>query len=528
MERSSSAGKQVQETTYRKMELKSIGTGLEIAGLIVKNWIENNKIDEMERALVVRKLHEICEAVETLEHKPAAEPLQEQAPDVVVPDHPQEAPKPKPGYVVVEEYRQAPESGTGMERHDSAVPEEQEMQQGPEEMPANDAMTQTDVADDDTDIPDFELVPDSAFGEDDTMEVVETVYDGQDGSTDFEFISIPDEPQQEGMSVVAEQPQEQSAPEEAGVSDMTGKENVQDAQPKTENGAVGAEEMPEERKGYEGMQTVMFPDMESAAPAPRQMGRKSEFTGFNKHRKLDRKTINRLYGDDDSFASEQVKASAGTRSPETPSGRTKEMEEGQREEENKVAGADMQTKSRMAESDEACLGEPRQEATPVKSSGAAGTEDEGEVTDDDFTLVSTPDSRGMFDMTLEEDVPAENDGENGELHTAQEGTTVLGDVLNAGRKVVADTLGDAGHGDGPSAMSGKLKSLHSAIGINDKFLIARDLFDGNVKACEEALDSLEQMQNIDDALLYIYDHYQWDKTREGTKLVMDALMRKLM
>ena len=70
-------------------------------------------------------------------------------------------------------------------------------------------------------------------------------------------------------------------------------------------------------------------------------------------------------------------------------------------------------------------------------------------------------------------------------------------------------------------------SLRDAIGINDKFLLIRDLFAGDDHEYEKAIAKLDSFDNLDDCLIYIAENYAWNPNSEGAKFMMQLLERKL-
>ena len=68
--------------------------------------------------------------------------------------------------------------------------------------------------------------------------------------------------------------------------------------------------------------------------------------------------------------------------------------------------------------------------------------------------------------------------------------------------------------------------LRNAIGINDKFLMIRDLFDGDARAYEAALDKLDAFGDFDDCMIYIAENYVWNANSDGAKFLMELLERK--
>lgn len=102
----------------------------------------------------------------------------------------------------------------------------------------------------------------------------------------------------------------------------------------------------------------------------------------------------------------------------------------------------------------------------------------------------------------------------------------LGDAINRNAQTLADTLAK------PSALGEeithtKIASLRDAIGINDKFLMIRDLFDGDGEAYDAAIDSLDGFDSFDDCMIHIVENYEWNPDSEGAKFLMQLLERKL-
>lgn len=103
--------------------------------------------------------------------------------------------------------------------------------------------------------------------------------------------------------------------------------------------------------------------------------------------------------------------------------------------------------------------------------------------------------------------------------------TVLGDVMGAERTTIADSI--APSEDVASVIGGRqLSSLRGAIGLNDKFLLIRDLFGGDNSAYEAAIDGLDGCDNLDDAMLYIFDNIEWNGESDGAQLLTELLSRR--
>jgi hypothetical protein len=128
----------------------------------------------------------------------------------------------------------------------------------------------------------------------------------------------------------------------------------------------------------------------------------------------------------------------------------------------------------------------------------------------------------------ESDAPEQHSAEPEESASPDDDTIVLGDILGSDIKTIADEY--AGHVPEDVATklnSSKIESLRGNIGINDKFLMIRDMFDGNVDEYERTINELERFEDLDSAILYIYENYSWNPNSDGAKLLEDLLTRKL-
>lgn len=103
-------------------------------------------------------------------------------------------------------------------------------------------------------------------------------------------------------------------------------------------------------------------------------------------------------------------------------------------------------------------------------------------------------------------------------------TPILADAITP-KTTIADTIA------APAALAEELtaartRSLRHAIGINDKFLMTRDLFDGDEDAYAEAIAELDECETLDDCMIYIAENYEWNPDSEGAKFIMQLLERK--
>ncbi|MBR6559841.1 MAG: hypothetical protein IKT75_01635, partial [Alistipes sp.] len=114
-------------------------------------------------------------------------------------------------------------------------------------------------------------------------------------------------------------------------------------------------------------------------------------------------------------------------------------------------------------------------------------------------------------------------------------TSTVNDLSSNDTPILADaitpktTLADTIVAPAPLAeelTAARTRSLRQAIGINDKFLMTRDLFDGDEDAYAEAIAELDECETLDDCMIYIAENYEWNPDSEGAKFIMQLLERK--
>lgn len=74
-----------------------------------------------------------------------------------------------------------------------------------------------------------------------------------------------------------------------------------------------------------------------------------------------------------------------------------------------------------------------------------------------------------------------------------------------------------------------VKTLKSAIGINDKFLLVNELFGGNMGKYERSMDNLDDLKTLNGALIYMNElrvELQWNSNNEAYKKLLELVHRK--
>ncbi len=150
--------------------------------------------------------------------------------------------------------------------------------------------------------------------------------------------------------------------------------------------------------------------------------------------------------------------------------------------------------------------------------------EEPEVAEEEQLIEEEP----IIEVEQEEEEPVvEEEEEPITMEEEEESkSVVLGDVLSADQPTLADNLAEQIGTDVATAVGSNL-SLRQTIAINDKFILLRDLFGGNNDYYEAAIEKLDSFDNLDEAMLYIYDNFHWNPNSEGARLLMELLARKL-
>lgn len=100
----------------------------------------------------------------------------------------------------------------------------------------------------------------------------------------------------------------------------------------------------------------------------------------------------------------------------------------------------------------------------------------------------------------------------------------VGDVLGSNVTTLADAMaGD----DAPTTPFNRITDLRKAIGLNDKFLMIRDLFAGDAARYEATIDTLNEFEDLDECMIYIVENFRWNPDSEGAKFLVSLLERKL-
>jgi hypothetical protein len=149
----------------------------------------------------------------------------------------------------------------------------------------------------------------------------------------------------------------------------------------------------------------------------------------------------------------------------------------------------------------------------------------GNAATDAVALTESDTEEPVKESPVESSEQAPQDAVLHKTNLAAHKKAVLGEVINQGSRTVGETIA-------PQAKkkidAEKVSDLKKAIGVNDRYLIIRDLFGGDADAFDEAVARFNDFDDLNDAMLFIHDSYRWDHNSDGAKLMIDIIVRKLM
>lgn len=108
-----------------------------------------------------------------------------------------------------------------------------------------------------------------------------------------------------------------------------------------------------------------------------------------------------------------------------------------------------------------------------------------------------------------------------EPRSSEQAGQVLGEVINHDVQTLGDTIVRPRR-----SVGAPVSDLRHAIGINDKFLMIRDLFGGDGALFDATIAALNAQESLDDCMIYIAENFAWNPESESAKLVMELLERK--
>ena len=110
---------------------------------------------------------------------------------------------------------------------------------------------------------------------------------------------------------------------------------------------------------------------------------------------------------------------------------------------------------------------------------------------------------------------------------AEKEATILSEKFS-GRSSLYDSIHDAvsQRDGGPLGQVKPVRSIRSAIGINDRFTYIRELFSNDAAMYDNTIGILDDAANFNEAYNYMIQHFDWDMDSETVQQLLDIIRQK--
>ena len=108
--------------------------------------------------------------------------------------------------------------------------------------------------------------------------------------------------------------------------------------------------------------------------------------------------------------------------------------------------------------------------------------------------------------------------------------SILADKYKSGKTFINESLaGQRGKQDISSKIQSKpIRNIASALGINDRFKLINELFNGDKGSFQNTIGILDGAANFNEAFTYINTSFDWDMEEDSVQLLLDLVRRKFI
>ncbi len=106
----------------------------------------------------------------------------------------------------------------------------------------------------------------------------------------------------------------------------------------------------------------------------------------------------------------------------------------------------------------------------------------------------------------------------------------LADKFKGEKKFINERLADNGQRQDLSSklQSKPIKDIGSSLGLNDRFKLINDLFNGDKESYQQTINVLDSANNFNEAFNYISTSYEWDMEDDSVQMLLDLVRRKFI
>ncbi|MFC2115190.1 hypothetical protein ACFLTU_01855 [Bacteroidota bacterium] len=173
-----------------------------------------------------------------------------------------------------------------------------------------------------------------------------------------------------------------------------------------------------------------------------------------------------------------------------------------------------------------------QSGTSIQTGEKPAETKDSKVGTRDSELENVPVEQAREPDKIEESIPADKPSEQVKEASGKpvEEPSILADKYQGGKKFMNESLAEKG---GKKDISSKIQSkpiqnIGSALGINDRFKLINDLFNGDKGSYENTIKELDGSSNFNEAFSYINSSFDWDMEEESVQLLLELVRRKFI
>ncbi len=117
--------------------------------------------------------------------------------------------------------------------------------------------------------------------------------------------------------------------------------------------------------------------------------------------------------------------------------------------------------------------------------------------------------------------------EEKKIEIKEESAKTLGESLGGEKKSVNDIIANNKESKLQQTLMGKpIQDLTKSLGLNDRFMFQRELFEGNADIMKQTLLQLNEMPDFNSAQSFISSNFNWDQEQEATQAFFNYVKRK--
>lgn len=138
------------------------------------------------------------------------------------------------------------------------------------------------------------------------------------------------------------------------------------------------------------------------------------------------------------------------------------------------------------------------------------------------------DGAGTESSGSAEPVKKKSGGEKPKPGARPQEPEILADKYKSNTAAINESLAGKQQDVSSKIQSTPITSIGSALGINDRFKLINELFNGDKDSFQNTCRALDDAANFNEAFSYISSSFDWDMEDESVKLLLDLVRRKFI